>query len=34
MRDAIKPVYEKALPAIGADMMTALNNDVKSVAGK
>lgn len=34
MREAVKPVYEKALPAIGADMMAAVSGDIKAVAGK
>lgn len=34
MREAVKPVYEKALPTIGADMMAAVSGDIKAVAGK
>ena len=34
MREVAKPIHEKAIPTIGADMMAAINEDLKSVRGR
>ena len=34
MRDVVKPIHEKTIPTIGADMMAAVNDDLKTVRGR
>ena len=34
MREVAKPIHEKAIPTIGADMMAAVNDDLKTVRGR
>ena len=34
MRAVVKPIHEKAIPTIGADMMAAVNDDLKTVRGR
>lgn len=34
MREVAKPIHEKAIPTIGSDMMTAVNEDLKRVRGR
>ena len=34
MREVAKPIHEKAIPTIGADMMAAINDDLKTVRGR
>ena len=34
MREVAKPVHEKAIPTIGADMIAAVNDDLKTVRGR
>ena len=34
MREVVKPIHEKAIPTIGADMITAVNEDLKAVRGR
>ena len=34
MREVAKPIHEKAIPTIGADMMAAINEDLKTVRGR
>ena len=34
MREVAKPIHEKAIPMIGADMIAAINEDLKTVRGR
>lgn len=34
MHETVKPIHEKTIPTIGADMMAAVNEDLKTVRGR